>query len=55
MSATGYRPGVGIRLSPHFYTTDEELDRAFDAIAEIRATLATRAWERWSNRPTVVT
>jgi kynureninase len=33
-------------------TTDEELDRAFDAIDE---TLASRAWERWSNRPTVVT
>jgi kynureninase len=47
-----YRPGVGIRMSPHFYTTDEELDRAFDAIDAIRAS---RAWERWSNRPTVVT
>ncbi|MDQ5856823.1 MAG: hypothetical protein M3542_00905 [Acidobacteriota bacterium] len=47
-----YRPGAGIRLSPHFYTADEELDRAFDAIDEIRAS---RAWERWTNRPTVVT
>ena len=47
-----YRPGVGIRMSPHFYTTDEELERAFDTIDEI---LASRAWERWSNRPTVVT
>lgn len=47
-----YRPGAGIRMSPHFYTTDEELDQAFDAIDEI---LASRAWERWSNRPTVVT
>ncbi len=47
-----YRPGAGIRLSPHFYTADEELDRAFDVIDEIRAS---RAWERWSDRPAVVT
>ena len=33
-------------------TTDEELDRVFDAIDEI---LASRAWELWSNRPAVVT
>jgi kynureninase len=32
-----YRPGVGICMSPHFYTADEELDRAFEAIDEIRA------------------
>jgi selenocysteine lyase/cysteine desulfurase len=47
-----YRPGVGIRMSPHFYTTDEELDRAFDAIDAIRAS---RAWERWRGQPAVVT
>jgi hypothetical protein len=29
-----YRPGAGIRLSPHFYTRDDELDAALDAIAE---------------------
>jgi kynureninase len=28
-----HRPGAGIRASPHFYTTDEEIDRFF---AEIR-------------------
>ena len=33
-----YRPGAGIRLSPHFYTRDEELDAAIAAIREIRAT-----------------
>jgi kynureninase len=32
-----YRPGAGIRLSPHFYTRDDELDAALDAIAEILA------------------
>ena len=47
-----YRPGAGIRLSPHFYTSDDELDRAFAVIDEIRAS---GAWERWSNRPTIVT
>ncbi len=30
-----YRPGAGIRLSPHFYNTDEELQRALREIREI--------------------
>jgi kynureninase len=47
-----YRPGVGIRMSPHFYTADEELDRAFEAIDEIRAS---GAWERWRGQPALVT
>ncbi|MGH9399910.1 MAG: aminotransferase class V-fold PLP-dependent enzyme, partial [Thermoanaerobaculia bacterium] len=47
-----YRPGVGIRLSPHFYTPDEELSRAFAAIDEIRET---GAWRRWVERPSLVT
>jgi selenocysteine lyase/cysteine desulfurase len=46
-----YRPGVGIRMSPHFYTGDEELDAAFAAIDEIR----TGAWRRWVDRPADVT
>ena len=33
-----YRPGAGIRLSPHFYNRDDELDAAVAAIGEIRAT-----------------
>lgn len=36
-----YRPGAGVRLSPHFYTRDEELDAAIDAMEEI---LSTNAW-----------
>ncbi|MEO8084712.1 MAG: aminotransferase class V-fold PLP-dependent enzyme [Ardenticatenales bacterium] len=32
-----YRPLAGIRLSPHFYTRDDELDAAVEAIVEIRA------------------
>ena len=38
-----YRPKAGIRLSPHFYNRDEEIDFALAQIEEI---LATRAWER---------
>ncbi len=38
-----YRPGAGIRLAPHFYTSDQEIEFAMDQISEI---LATRAWEK---------
>jgi kynureninase len=30
-----FRPGAGIRVSPHFYTRDDELERAIDEIADI--------------------
>jgi kynureninase len=30
-----YRPKAGIRMSPHFYNTDEELDRAICVVEEI--------------------
>lgn len=36
-----YRPGAGIRMSAHFYNTDEELDRALD---ETRRILDTKAY-----------
>jgi len=35
-----YRPGAGVRLAPHFYTKDEELETAIAAIAEVRGSLA---------------
>ena len=38
-----YRPKAGVRLSPHFYNRDEEIDFALAQMDEI---LATRAWER---------
>jgi kynureninase len=38
-----YRPGAGIRLSPHFYNRDDEIDFSLAQIDEI---LATRAYER---------
>lgn len=47
-----YRPGVGIRLSPHFYTEDRELEDAFRVLDEIRES---GAWRRWLERPTLVT
>ncbi len=39
-----YRPGAGIRLSPHFYNRDDELDDAIEAMVEIRKTGAWRAF-----------
>jgi kynureninase len=38
-----YRPGAGVRVSPHFYTKDEELERA---IREMRDIIDTRAYAR---------
>jgi kynureninase len=38
-----YRPGAGVRLSPHFYNRDEEIDFALAQMEEI---LTTRSWER---------
>jgi len=46
-----YRPGAGIRLSPHFYTRDGELEDAVEAIGEIQRTGAWRAFT--ASRPTV--
>jgi kynureninase len=39
-----YRPGAGIRLSPHFYTRDDELDAVVAAIVEIQRSGAWRAF-----------
>ena len=36
-----YRPGAGVRISPHFYTKDEELDLV---VGEMRRILDTRAY-----------
>ena len=33
-----YRPGAGVRLSPHFYTTDEELYLVINEMKKIRET-----------------
>ena len=47
-----FRPGVGVRLSPHFYTRDEELAEAIDAIADI---LKTKAWQSFAGSRSSVT
>jgi kynureninase len=41
-----YRPGAGIRVAPHFYTSDEELETAVQAIDEI---LAKSEWKRYTH------
>jgi kynureninase len=33
-----YRPGAGVRISPHFYTTDEEVERVVSEMKAIRDT-----------------
>jgi kynureninase len=47
-----YRPATGVRFSPHFYTTDEELEHAFAAVDDI---LRTGRWQRQEARRTIVT
>jgi kynureninase len=46
-----FRPGAGIRIAPHFYTTDSELDQAVRLLDE---GLATEEWRRFpASRSTV--
>ena len=46
-----YRPGAGIRVAPHFYTTDDEVERV---VTEIDDVLASGAWQAFAGaRPTV--
>ncbi len=47
-----YRPEAGIRVAPHFYTSDGELEAAVDAIDEI---LRTGSWRAHEGRASVVT
>lgn len=47
-----YRPGAGIRVAPHFYTTDAEVEVVVDAIDDI---LATEAWRPFAGRSRTVT
>ena len=47
-----YRPNAGIRIAPHFYTSEEELVVAVDAIAE---SLETGRWESFASITTTVT
>ena len=47
-----YRPGAGIRVAPHFYTTDDELAACVHAIDDI---LATGAWKAFAGVTSTVT
>lgn len=47
-----YRVGAGIRVAPHFFTRDDEVDQVVDSISDI---LETGAWRRFTERATVVT
>jgi kynureninase len=47
-----FRPGAGVRFSPHFYTTDEEIEIAFATVDEI---LRTDYWKRQAAKETIVT
>src|SRR5678816_323077 len=40
-----YRPGAGVRISPHFYTTDEELDLVIKEMKKIGETESFREHE----------
>jgi kynureninase len=33
-----YRPGAGIRMAPHFYNSQDEIDRAMDVLEAIVST-----------------
>jgi kynureninase len=46
-----YRKGAGIRIAPHFYTSDDEVDRAIETIDEALTTGGWRDYE--SARPLV--
>ena len=47
-----YRPGAGIRVAPHFYTSDAELEAAVELIDDI---LAHDSWTRYTDDRSVVT
>ena len=47
-----YRKGAGIRVAPHFYTSDEELSGALNEIAAI---LDDGSYRRHAGKPSVVT
>jgi kynureninase len=47
-----YRVGAGIRIAPHFFTGEEELE---EAVHEIDVALETGSWQRYSEKVAVVT
>jgi kynureninase len=47
-----YRVGAGIRIAPHFFTKEEELE---EAVQEIDAALESGSWQRYAEKVAVVT
>ncbi len=47
-----YRVGAGIRIAPHFFTREEEVEEAVD---EIDKSLESGSWQRFSEKISVVT
>jgi len=47
-----YRVGAGIRIAPHFFTREDELD---EAVSEIDKALENGSWQRFSEKIAVVT
>ncbi len=47
-----YRIGAGIRIAPHFFTKEEEVD---GALAEISECLSKGSWQKFAERASVVT
>jgi kynureninase len=47
-----YRVGAGIRLAPHFFNREDELE---EAVSEMERTLETGSWQRFSEKLAVVT
>jgi kynureninase len=47
-----YRVGAGIRIAPHFFTREDELD---EAVSEIDTALESGSWQRFSEKIAVVT
>jgi kynureninase len=47
-----YRVGAGIRIAPHLFTREEELE---EAVHEIGAALESGSWQRYSEKIAVVT
>ena len=47
-----FRPGAGVRVAPHFYTRDDEVESVVEAIDDI---LARNEWTRYVHTRSVVT
>jgi kynureninase len=47
-----YRVGAGIRIAPHFFSREDELD---EAVSEIDKALESGSWQRFSEKIAVVT